>query len=79
MFVNRTRYFVHSQSIIKHAIYMDNMSTPETLEGFSNALSRCSKHPVGAWAILYLLVQVRGSWELLIVVNKAPCSLLVNY
>ena len=58
---------------------MDYMRTLETLEGFSNALGRCSKHPVGAWAIIYPLVQVRGSLELLNVAKKAPCSLSVYY
>ena len=45
------------------------MSTPETVEGFSNALTGCTKHQVGAWAILYTLVKVRGSCELLMVVK----------
>ena len=36
------RCLVHSQSIIKHAIKMEYTSNLETLEGFSNALSRCS-------------------------------------
>ena len=58
---------------------MEYMSTPETVEGFYNALAGCSEHCVRAWAILYTLVKVRGSWELLIVVSKMPCSLLVNY
>ena len=38
---------------------MDYTSTLEVLENFWMALSRCSKHPVGAWAILYHLVKVR--------------------
>ena len=46
---------------------MEYTSTLEILEGFSNALSRCSEHRVGAWVILYPLVKVRGSLELLIV------------
>ena len=49
---------VHSQSIIKHAIYIDYMSILETLEDFWMTLSLCSKHQVGAWAILYPLVKV---------------------
>ena len=58
---------------------MDYMSTLEGLKGFLNALARCSEHAVGAWAIPYRLVQVRGSWEMVMFVNKAPCSLSVNY
>ena len=54
---------------------MDYTSTLETLEGLSNALARHSTHHVGAWEILYALVKVRESLKLLIVVNKAPCSL----
>ena len=38
--------------------YMDYTSTLETLESFWMALSRCSVHRVGAWAILYPLVMV---------------------
>ena len=37
---------------------MDYTSTLETLESFWMALSRCSEHRVGAWAILYPLVNV---------------------
>ena len=58
---------------------MDYRSSLETLEDLSNALARHYAHQVGAWAILYPLVKVRGSQELLIAVNKAPCSLSVNY
>ena len=54
---------------------MDYTSTLETVEGFSNAVARCSKHQVRAWVILYAFVKVRGSWELLKVVSKAPSSL----
>ena len=54
---------------------MDYTSTLEGLEGFWNALTRCSKNRVGSWAILYPLVKVRGSLELLKVVNKAPSSI----
>ena len=53
---------------------MDYRSTLEGLEGFRNASAGCSKHRVRAWAILYHLVKVRGSWELLMVVNEAPSS-----
>ena len=49
---------VHSQSIIKHSVYMDYTSTLETLESFWTALSRCSEHRVGVWAIVYPLVTV---------------------
>ena len=58
---------------------MENISTPETVEGFWNALAGSSEHQVGAWTILYPLVKVRGSWKLLIVVSKVPCSLSVNF
>ena len=58
---------------------MENISTPDTVEGFWNALARFSEHQVGAYMILYTLVKVRGSWKLLIVVSKAPRSLSVNY
>ena len=58
---------------------MEYISTPETVEGFSNALVGCCEHEVRAWTILYTLVEVRGSWNLLIVVSKAPRSLSVNY
>ena len=54
---------------------MEYTSTLETLEGFSSALARHSKHQIGAWAILYPLAKVRESQELLMVVNKAPSSL----
>ena len=58
---------------------MDYMNTLEDLEKFSNAFARKYEHPVGALAILYHLVQIRGFWEFLLVVNKTPCSLSVNY
>ena len=56
---------------------MEYTSTLETLEGFSNAFARHYKHQVEAWAILYLLAKVRESQELLMVVKKAPSSLLI--
>ena len=49
------------------------------LEGIWNVLTRCYEHQVGASVILYALVKVRGSWVLLFVVSKTPCSLSVNY
>ena len=58
-----------------HAIWMEYISTPEAIEGFWNAFAGCSEHQVGAWNILYTLVKVRRSWELLMVVNKEPSSL----
>ena len=58
---------------------MDYKSTLEGLEGFWNASAGCSEYQVGAWTILYPLVKVRGSWELLIVVSKTHCSLSFNY
>ena len=54
---------------------MEYISTPEAVEGFLNAFAGCSEHQVGAWNILYTLVKVRTSWELLMVVNKEPSSL----
>ena len=54
---------------------MDYTSTLETLEGLSNALARDYAHDVGAWEILYAFVKVGESQELLMVVNKAPCSI----
>ena len=57
---------------------MEYTSTLQTLEGFSSALARHYKHQVGGWAILYPLAKVRESQELLMVVNKAPSSLLVD-
>ena len=57
---------------------MEYTSTLETLEGFSSALAWHYKHEVGAWAILYPLAKVRESLELLMVVNKAPSSLLID-
>ena len=58
---------------------MDYMSTLEGLEGFSNALARCYEHPLVSLTIFYHFVWVRRFWELQMAVNKAPCSLLVNY
>ena len=58
---------------------MEKISAPETVEGFSNALAGCSEHQVGAWTILYTLVQIRESSKLLIVVSKVPSSLSVNF
>ena len=57
---------------------MEYRSALETLECFSNALARHCTHQVGAWAIFYPLVKVTESQELLMVVNKAPSSLLVD-
>ena len=64
---------------MKHAIKMDYMSTLKGLEGFWNAFAECSDHQVGVWTIFDTLAKVRGSWKLLIVVRKTPCSLSVNY
>ena len=55
---------------------MEYTSTLDTLEGFWRALARHYKHEVGGWAILFPLAKVRESQELLMVVNKAPSSLL---
>ena len=49
-------HLVHSQSVIKHAIKINCMSTVETLESFWNSLSMCSEHQLGTLAILYPLV-----------------------
>ena len=57
---------------------MDYTSTLKTFEGFSNALARYCAHQVGAWAIFYPVVKVREYQELLMVVNKARASLLVD-
>ena len=54
---------------------MDYKSTLERLKGFWNASARCSEHQVRVWAILYPFVKVRGSWKVLMEVNKAPSSL----
>ena len=53
-----TRFLVHSESIIKHAIKIDYTSTLETLEDLWLTLSWYCEHQVGGWAILYLLVKV---------------------
>ena len=53
---------------------MEYTSTLDTLDGFSNALATHSAHRIGAYAIVYPLVKVRQSRELLIVMNKAPRS-----
>ena len=54
---------------------MDCTSTLETLEGLLNDLARdCANH-IGVLEILYGLVKVIESQKLVIVVNKAPCSL----
>ena len=50
----------------------------EALEGFSNALSTYCTKQVVAWTILYTLVKVGESQKLLMVVNKASSSLLVD-
>ena len=52
---------------------MEYTSALETLEGFLNALNQ-----VEGWAILYPSVKIRVSQEFLMVVNKAPSSLLVD-
>ena len=57
---------------------MEYTSTLETLEGFSSSLARHCTHQDGAWAIVYPIAKVRESQELLMVVNKAPSSLLVD-
>ena len=57
---------------------MDYTSTLETLKGLSNAIARNYAHHVGGWEILYPLFKVRLSQRLLMVVNKAPSSLLVD-
>ena len=54
---------------------MDYTSTLETLESLSNALARHCAHHIGAWKILYVMVNVREYQKLLMVVNKAPGSL----
>ena len=50
-----TMHHVHSQSIIKSAIWLDYTCTLETLEGLSNALSTHCTQQVEASAILYTL------------------------
>ena len=57
---------------------MEYTSALETLKGFSNALARHCTHQAVAYAILYALVMVRESQKLLMVVNKAPCSLFFD-
>ena len=57
---------------------MDSTSTLETRQGLSNDLARHCAHHIGAWEILYGLVKVIESQKLLMVVNKAPCSLYFN-
>ena len=57
---------------------MDYTSTLETLEGLSYDLARHCAHHIRAWEILYGLVKVIESQKLLMVVNKAPCSLYFN-
>ena len=57
---------------------MEYTSTLEILEGFSSALARHCTHQYGAWAILYPIAKVRESQEFLMVVNKAPSSLLFD-
>ena len=54
---------------------MDYTSTPETVEGLSNAFARHCAHHAGAGEILHLLVKVIESQKLLMVVNKVPGSL----
>ena len=57
---------------------MEYRSDLETLECFSNALARYCTHQVGVLVIFYSLVKDTESQELLIVMNKAPSSLLVD-
>ena len=57
---------------------MDYTSAIETLEGLSNAIARHCAHHVGVCKILYPLFKVRQSQRLLMVVKKAPSSLLVD-
>ena len=57
---------------------MDYTSTLDTLKGLSNALARHCAHHVSAGEILYALAKVRESQKLLMVLNKAPCSLYFN-
>ena len=54
---------------------MEYTSTPETLEGLSNALARHCAHHVGAWKNLYVMVKVREYQNVLMIVNKATSSL----
>ena len=54
---------------------MDYTSTLETLDGLSNDLARQCAHYIGGWEILYGVVNVIESQKLLMVVNKAACSL----
>ena len=61
---------------------MEYTSTLETLEGFSSALGRDYKHQIGAlfttMSNFWDSLTFRESQELLIVVNKASGSLLVD-
>ena len=54
---------------------MEYTTNLESLKGFFNALGRRSEHRLGTWEILYAFVKVRESQKLLMVMNKAPCSL----
>ena len=54
---------------------MDYTSTLETLEGLSNDFARHCAHHIGDWEFIYGLVKGIESQKLLMVVNKAPCSL----
>ena len=54
---------------------MDCTSTLETLEVLSNAFARHCAHHAVVWEILYFLVKVIESQELLMVVNRTPFSL----
>ena len=53
---------------------MDYTSTLDTLEGLLNALARHCAHHVRAGEIIYALAKVRESQKLLMILNKAPCS-----
>ena len=57
---------------------MHYTSALQALEGFWNDLSRHCTQQVVAWAILYALVKVGESQKLVMVVNNASSSLLVD-
>ena len=69
---------VHSSLLLHCAAYIEYTSTLETFEFFSSSLARHCTHQYGAWVILYPIAKVTESQELLMVVNKAPSSLLVD-
>ena len=57
---------------------MEYRNDLDTLDCFSSALLRHCTQQVGVSAIFFPLVEVTESQELLIVMNKAPNSLLVD-